>query len=553
MRRSAAICLVLVLAVILLLFVPWFSFPIYPDEIAHRFWTSRFFIDGQQRTSLFAVCEGNHILSIPWVFYPAGTILSLYSLIDNPAFNRILAILSFLACFMLLWTVLAMRGGKGRAPRPVDYLSLAGLVFIAMIGVTPAALVALRGEHFIMILIATLLLLAVHVRSKLTAGVVLPLSLVIFLIFSIAAYSHPKTLYFAPATLAIVILLCRGHRVIMIATSALVLLTISASIFLGSQFVVCPESEAVRSWVQNFNYDPRTLFSNPLEYFFQIFFWNVGGGRDWSEFLSKLTFRNSFARDINYLPGVSNVPPGLNGLIGGLQVINLVVGAGFFLVVASRLFSRLRNRRVGASAQTSEVDAVSLVLFLVYLAILTHLLNNRSQAWYDVAFYHSSLVVVNIFGILTQYRMNSWIVRSMALCGVALAVSSGYFAYGNITPRFATGWRDNPSTLLHHYAAIDRTEIETMRRKCLGGKDKVIFDNLTYIALQSVRFPTPIDYLAISFPGIRQGRPYFVTKYGFPGAIAECASLGLGRTTTDGTPKVCGARFSLESGWTECR
>lgn len=504
---------------------PWMNLPIYPDEINHRFLVSRADIDHWYRIGFLNPCLGNRSLEIPFLYMPAALVLTSYRLITSLELNRYLGI-AFNSLPLALVYMLAITESQGlpeRGKHLAAGLAMAtGLLLGVFVGIAPTGMVILRSEHLIVLYLCFtvgLLLRTSAPNESIARGTTW--FAVAFLLFTLAAYSHPKTIYFSPLLLLLGFACFRRHGIPLGLSVGVSLIAVAQAVTLGGQHLNCPEYPLANAYFHGFNLDPRELFTDPRAYLAQMYEWNIGGGRNWNTFLSKLNFNAS--SDNDFLPAIAELPYRLNLNIQMVWALNLFAGMLALVVLAYRSIKSIRSGMV--ASLTGDLG-----LLLIYIGVFAHLLHNRTQNWYDICFYHLLLLTV---GIITCYRLlsSAWRIRIFSLLSpIFLAASAMTFigASTEYSQAFKTGWDGNPGSVFNEIATARTENMNAIRNQCIGGeRGWIAVDDLTYPVLQDLPMVTPLTYIGLALGGDRLATANYLQAEKFKALVTRCSNSAL--------------------------
>ena len=347
----------------------WRLMPIYPDEIGFRILTARALFDGFDHISLTQLCESTASLPIPWVFYPAALAFSLYSLVENMVHYRAIALAFITVSFIVLAYSLRIlaatqraRGGAIAVDPDTRILLFCSLLLLCTIGVMPAAYAIVRPENIIILTIC-LVVLSLAIDPSDRGPLRFLVSGAILLLYTMALYVHPKSLYLVPAiALALVRLFLGQSRIAIVGSLAVLAWTLFSGYRMHTlQFLTCPEVESIEQASSMDNIAPLTLFSRPLSFLNQLIDNNLSF-EPWRRFFSQPLFKNSY--DVSYLPGVELAGwtlPITNGLIVLCVGAVLALAAVFLWRHARATWRAPASLRAGGSpdARNASVDYAS--------------------------------------------------------------------------------------------------------------------------------------------------------------------------------------------------
>jgi hypothetical protein len=385
--------LVLTAIIVISTFGIWRLFPIYPDEIFYRAFVSHAFFEGFERTSVWPFCGGpGQTVSVPYIFYPAATIFAGNSFIENLAYNRVIAITVMAGCFVLLWFSMKQLASNNRESGAVvsrNMLISAQMIFcsallLCCLGVIPAALVMMRAEVGIYILVACLLLSFANFRASVSLSAVF--AGFILLAFTVSLFEHPKALYYLPAvTVSIFALLWwRSRLLCLVMLACLAWAGISGYRIDKLQFLNCPEIPSFERYVRSFNIDPTNIFANPVSFVGDVLE-NVSPER-FSTIAKKSMFVESY--DVNHLPPVkeNTFVDIANSMIGGCWIILAAVSIAAIGWYARRIFVQARLIHTETAYSRGEIIE-TLGMLALYVGFTVQVLLNKPAWFYDCSYW----------------------------------------------------------------------------------------------------------------------------------------------------------------------
>jgi hypothetical protein len=490
----------------------WQLFPIYPDEIAYRFFTARAFFDGFERLALMPFCGATSSVKIPIVYYPAAIAYSSYSLIADVAYNRLVAVAFLVAGFAVFAIALKnlstaagptqrTAGGDTSAVR----LALCATLLMCCIGVLPATYVILRGESASYILTPLLILCFSPFRPKRTAVASL-MAAGVLLLFTMAVYAHPKFLYFVPAVaISLVVLLWQRSRVgLSIALLCLFWATIEGLRIDYLQFVTCSETPQFQSLLGSFNIDPTSAFLHPVV-FFQSVFENMNIER-----LAAVIQKTSFVEhyDVDYLPGLHTdiFADVANALIAGCWILLAGISIAAVIWYCWRIYTRARG--TGASPERSKWPELlgCLGMICLYLAVTVHFVLNKTAWWYDCAnwfFLYTLLGMSSLLRITRSQAVTGWMqvsVKGAAWVGVAVIVAaaavSTYVSGETFYRSFREGFSGPGQSIAKRDVQTTKRNIQSALNQCglSSTSPRLIVDDVTYPVLEHSSKPLLVTY-----------------------------------------------------------
>lgn len=526
----------------------WSLLPIYPDEIAHRIAVGRLIFDQFSRINSIPGCLTSATLNIPYVLYPAGFVFSTLSLIRNMTDNRIVAALILAACIALLY-----RAGRYLTDQYSAVLGLSLTLIAISVGVIPAGLIVLRAEYIIGLFFCFALFGICSPRNARTDILFASIGV---LLFSMALFAHPKTIYFLPLAVILLtkILWYRGPYFY---ASGLILLGLIAFYAIGfaMKSFDCPELPEFNAALAGYNIHPVMLLQSPREFVAAVWSVNFQSFQKLTRIMLQATFQG--ASEVAYLPPVpqARLVRLTNFLISAFVIQTLVVMAGVVLSHLCGLISNWRNRRDRATFLVQHAG-----MLLAYFGTTTSLLLNKTQHWYDVSFWIS----LYLFSIFVSFMiffgtrdsiaapsvkktcLPSSIFRSKPLIALIFAPTlvaaalSEVVANRYIYPAFAAGYSGPGISIAHSDWKLAREQTLQALKKCNLSirSPRLIVDDLTYPIVQRSFGVMPITY------GMFMGAAPFIAKareIGSAGLIVRCDGIpsGLPALPWDQVGSVC--------------
>lgn len=464
----------------------WSHFHLFSDEFDFLFISTRFFLDNAQRVVTNSYCEGINGTPIPITSFPFAITLSSLSLIENKYYIRLIGI----SVFLISCIPISICLNKTRS-NLVLFLAI-GIT----IGIMPIALIMVRGEYLLVILISTFstLVLIEPTRLKLANF----LRVFCSVVFCLSAFLHPKTLYFFPLVILIVAgfksWITKGSFFIFISLFVFELIPFAAKVTQSCPNV--PEREFI---LKNMNIHPALLIQNPLEFFSQLVH-NYTMPRlelYWSRISLSDNYEHAFVPQIKVATTLDRLTVQiLNFTTLVILVVSLALVLATNVIAAANIIKN--DRRYRSSAFLILTVCISALIFL-----------NKSQLFYDLSLANFLFCFCAIIGytlfLSEKYRKpmsKNW---SHSLKRVDLAVGTLILfvsllniskVYDDIAHPFLNGWSGSGLSLGTN---ANFEEFENIRHECLPNKainqSRVITDSVAYPLIKETKLPVLKNWL----------------------------------------------------------
>jgi len=517
MTRKLSLLMLLLFSLVLL---SGLYLPLYSDEVMTKLSMARFFFENGHRVSFFPQCTATLGHTIAWVFYPAAGLLSAVYGYLEPLGMRISGVVLAFVWFALLalWC---------RRQEPQQWVGrFSFLVTFGALGVVPYLWVMSRPEHFMMLPVLALAIIALYRPG---AGQYLKQVTAVTLLVVLTStffFTHPKSVFFAPFVLVAVwgatrdcAWFVRGGMLVYVLL--LVLQALRDASLLGA----CQDAPAVQALLALNILRPGLLFESPLEFVLKVgsnvlyFFPRV---------VQHLMFRPEFQS--GWLPPMAHVP-------SLLKVVNLAVAFAVcaFIAITHMLagigvLSALRRRRL----------SVPLLLAALLAAgdLLNVMLYNLQNFYAAIQYIPISMVIL---ALLFQSSEKDWIGTSLrkcesrVACGVsALSVVSLVALMVLVTPNVVRNAESpsasvpgQPLSIPVFGAKAHLDSIRELGRQCHipeQSASSVVVDHMTYFAYKRDLNPIHVHYVSEDVYGADlKGRLLpFLKGLHSPGLITRC-------------------------------
>lgn len=494
----------------------WFTMPIYPDEIAVRLTSGRYFQDGGIAQKLFHICSANsHETPILFVF-PA-LVLSGLDLFFSPASTRIFPLIITLAAISLT-IFLSMRKG-------FPYAAIVATT--GLLGVAGSGLILARYEYMQVLNVAFCLGAIYFVESdsqrpSVRYGLLIALMLSILL----SLYVHIQGLIFLPLTLFLIHQLL--YPVAGITRSAVLLtalLLVATYTSIDFHKISCSDHPQIEQYLAD-----------------MVFNWgkfnSLGTGEWFGLELKKyyLSFLYKENYQIGYLPGIvaaNQLQKSLLDLLNLGIVAIVLINFLLFVYVAIRgsiyLVKKLWQKLFAPAAFSDgklTLEAAFVLLLFVMPTLFLFIYDS------DRNFYRSffiNFLIALVMAVVLSRKLEEHVPMYMkvyfGLCGVMVFISlviNVWWFKSNIDAGF-----EGPSiSTMQDWKSINQ-DVTLLAKDCKIDLDngKIVIDDMTYDSLKSSPNLYPITYLQLSAALMRL-KPGSTIEAIHPNAIlARCDSF----------------------------
>lgn len=391
---SVMTCLTLGLMVLLMLI--GMSIPVYVDELLFRMQLERFFLEGGQVLTPFPQCADHFASPPPLTQMPGAMLLGILYPHGDMLWIRLLGVLCALLWFGGLWMLLARHEER----RPVLF---ATLVAVQMLGVMPFLLVLSRPEQWMVLCLATFVLLPQRVKPG------LPTMAGFMLLVSLFYFSHASALYFTPLLLVSALMLF-GVRWGWLPFCFIFFAALQTFLRI-QQIMDCPQVPQLVETASKVSIPLSLLAQDPIAFIMQGV-QNIGSN------LSSLLHHAQLAENhqSNWLPAVMALK-----LSPFVHVVNVVMVVSWAALAAIAVWTILRR-------PLSQPNRLALALLVSLAGMLFHY--NRFH------FYGVSLIMPLLVLLLVLAAPPLWVRMSNKVAGVimALGVFSASLLLLNMAP-----------------------------------------------------------------------------------------------------------------------
>ncbi|WP_137718217.1 hypothetical protein [Methylobacillus flagellatus] len=443
----------------------WWPMYFYQDEFVYRILNARHIQDGSLRMGLFSLCE-SWLATTPLLFHlPAWLTSWWYQSLDPLAARS--AVLAVIVFFYLM-TI-------GPKPRLASLLVLGSLV-----GISGSAMLLTRPEYLQLFNIAICLLIHWHSQSARhpisKTGRIL-YSVVLFLSFILALYSHQQAVLFLPLNLYALHGLLRHHRHTLYVFSAALIITSASGLYYKQSDLSCENNRALSielaSYQHRLNELPAIIFSpDILEKSY----------RYTSQFIYKERY------PVNLLPGTKLSSPllALNLLIILTVLLTLLMGIGLCVRATYQLASQRLFKRASA------LPAHHLLSLLIAGPAIALLLVNTGQHFYRCIFIHTLITAALSLYFVNREGPPSRGCMLLLLMLIPAFVGSTWFNYQSIRPALAQGYVGSGAAMS---SMMQKRHVMTNSCKLDIAHGHLLVDAVTYEQLKHVPRLYPIEYL----------------------------------------------------------
>jgi hypothetical protein len=499
-----------------------YDFPIYPDEVATRFWLSRFLFDFPYKISNLPTCESAFIQVFPLSWYVPGALN--WFLHGNIKDLHILRLIGFLTPFVwlsVLFFVLKRAFIQAYSKQVnIGYQTnlWLGVFFISLIslGVYPVFLFTNRHEQLmlpaIVCLVLVFMLISGNKRSNGKKNVYF-LILLYLVCVSLILYAHPKGMFLAPFYLFIGLALLREIKNIFVSGSvvALTLFAILQSYIAWKSFFSCPEVPKLNQLIISFSFDPLSFF-----YDFSFFIEKcLASIHQFDRYLYQNGFQS--ITDINYLP---SHPLGPMAILANCFIYTNIVLCFFCLIIGLPFFYIIKDVSRG------EYLTINAVLITLLFSVFLGAVFNLPKNWYDAGYVYSLLIIILIFFIAAN--LPGKFPRLFCLFCFFYFVSTGLLSQIVFMHRYSNDLKEGyagPGVKISEYSydANRFSELSDTAELCkldvINGKHLIV-DDYTYFHFASTIMPMPITYIFLENDSFKIQE--FIHESNSSGMIVRC-------------------------------
>ncbi|CAD6879859.1 hypothetical protein [Methylomonas albis] len=504
-----------------------YNFPIYPDEVATRFWLSRFLFDYPYKISNLPTCTSAFSSIFPLTWYVPGIVNWLiHANIKNLYVMRVVGFFAagVWVCALFFHIRRAIINSYYTENR-VDYRLNLGLIalFVSLlaIGVYPVFLFTNRHEQLMLPSVVFLICLFSFLNKHGFSKNLLTIYLLIFVYFtcvSLILYAHPKGMFLAPFFLIIGLKLIVGIRKIFISMILTVLITLlmEQSYFSWKNFFSCPEIPKLNQLIISFSFDPFSFFYD-FKFFLNKCLYSL---LQFNRYLFQIGFQE--ITDANYLPQHPLGP--MAKFVNALVYSNI-----FFLFFGLTIYLPyfyFKNDIVRGQYLT--VNAVLIVLAgCVFFSALFNLPKN----WYDAGYMYSLLIIILVFFVSANLpSVFPKKVFSVCFFYIVIVGLLSQLIFAHRYARDLQAGYAGPSVGLVGYVYdknydSEFSNISSLCKIDLNNSKHLIVDDYTYFYFSSTRMPMPITYIYLE--NEPENVQDFIRKSESSGMVVRCDYMPL--------------------------
>jgi hypothetical protein len=502
-----------------------YNFPLYPDEIAVRFWLSRMPYEFPQLNSGLPRCVSTFAQSIPLTMYfPALIDWVVHGTLESPTSLRRVGVVGALLWVLGFTLYLAVKAKNiNKRPKPWNFslqdAYIPGFVIaLFSIGVFPIFLVTNRPEQIILPAVVLLILTFIASGNLKTRNTWLSKTVLVLSYFagiSLALYAHPKSLFLTPLFVIVGWKLFSHFktRLPFILAMSLLAFHVVTTVFTFKYAFQCSEMPTLESHLQSFSFDPASLFYAPRYFFEQL----VDSLSRSSLYWTQIGFLER--PEVGYLP---TSPLSIYAHIANLFIkINLTIL--FFIMVVFLPYHYYRKDVV-----TGRVVTVNLILFILVLCGIISAIFNLPKHWYDAGYLYALSLIVVVFFVGENFsgEIRRKITRIIFLYLGSVALLSQVIFINRNLPVFLDGFT-GPGKPIGVYeekqyrndlmAATKACDIDPRRSK------KLVVDDWTYGYLRKSKLPMPFTFIWLD--NNEKDRQLFFSKVDSDGMVVSCSSV----------------------------
>ena len=460
-QRNNVLSLALIILIAIFL-LPFVTYGIYPDEVANQIWVTRFLEDAPFRSSVLPQCSNTFISKIPIFLYPAAFILSPISWISDIYIFRAFTSLLLLILLILVFKIFVKESRDGKL---VFIIYLFGILS----GSKLFSLVIFRPETTV-----CLLIIYGYFIILFNKGYLFKTSYV--LLYSIAVYMHPFSIFFLPAALLV---LRRNYFYL-----AFVLGSTYFGIQLWNhQMFECDYREMV-NLLKNFNISIFDLFNDPRDTLLRIYE-NIGLER-LQDIYEKLLINSDYKNSAYYLPGFTSIFILSISNILSLMFFAISILYGIIFIIISLI--KIRN-----------TNPKKLYAFLIFIGVFCHIILNKTNAFYAVSFWYFVLTFFACLGFiwLLRFRIKgNGILKYTAWFSIVFGISVSLILINKTWDHIGP----NINLAHSHYDSHYRTLVVKKFEECCKNlpSNSFAIDDASYFILKKyIQYPVPVTYAKI--------------------------------------------------------
>lgn len=499
--------------------------PVYSDEIVTKWPIARFFIDLNQKTSLFPHCLSTLESYISYINYPATIIYSLIYKNFSPFMLRCSGIIFSLALFLgfAYWCIAISKSKKMGF-----YLFAIIIACSASLGVVPFIMIFSRPEQLMMIIILMLFLYCLFWQPLLSKRAQYA-AIAGFLITSSCFFIlHPKTFFFLPFFIAVAYYITKPMpSLVKFIVIACLLIIITVDISDSNLYAKCQlETPQVMVLFNVNTLLPSGLIKEPTIFLTKGIINLISMPE---RIIPFAMFQQSYQS--SWLPTISslnNFEQYLNWLITALLYLLIISShIGVLLVFLYEFFNK-------PNISKSIVLAVFLVVASAANSFFYNLWNFYSLTQIIPI---SIILILVLFSVFYKNTIpNSFKRVSLVLMCIAM-ISMATLLYRSM-PLMIINSKTLNSDIKDQYLSVPTfsesqhfLKIRSLAKKCgipLLNSKYLILDHQTYFAFAENKFPIHVLYISEAVYGkdlINGKLGTFIRKINSPGLLTRCSYL----------------------------
>jgi hypothetical protein len=489
--------------------------PIYSDEVAYKIFLERFFINGGFKQSVTPFCD-NFLMRPGVVLLPAAWFWSIISWLGSDWFSyRLAPYVGLGIIFTVLIRTNIRRGHNSFWP----------LLLLVTMGPALYGYILLRPEIIITALCVVLYALFEVMLKTRHQRVLYLLGCAVLLIYSLAAYVHPKALYLIAVVITIFITTSLSISKLPLRFVYLSFFLFGAGLITSTalqlhvpMFLQCkslPEIERTIETVMGEQaVNPLDLAQNP-----QKFIENMGtalGYSSWQKTAARLTYQRVHQGAL--------YPPKQQ-----LSWLDVMADMGILIVLSTLFFSIIFQLRACFLHIQEPLEKRRLIVVAsVAASLLVPFLFNLTKHFYEESFLLGSLMIISVllwsFDVRQQFPYHKYLKNLFPLGMLAVSLLCIVCSYNDFTRPLVQGYEGSSISYKTDMDQLGRNIRHTLEAASVPSEAHLVVDDLTYDAVRQYPVVLPITYLLIvqKTPGAMR---LFMDKYQARYGITSCYNL----------------------------
>lgn len=486
-----------------------FKCPIYSDEIAWKWLTSRFFLDGSSVLTLYPQCKESSSVPIPFLLVPWRVFEGwIYSKPESLLQIRTIGILVGLLIGFLLWRL----AKKISVVRQMEVTQIRSVVFAMLLfGVLPFLLVMNRPEQNLVFCVIALVLLPLEKSQTKKRKVILGVGFLFVVLWMFS--QHAKALFFLPVALTSYWFMASTKKNKVLGIALLLILTSQCYSFF-TKHTEC-SNEALRASFRGMMVSPSDLVRDPAAAL-KTLSANVLNS---SDYVQSVLFRNEYTLD--WLP--NNY-----GFSFGASLMNAVIGVFFLFYIVVSLGSLAGAFK--EAAKSREREYLNFMSISLLISLLAFSLFQTGKNFYEAGLVIPIVMLIGVLNIGPEY------LKRFAGVSTLIATASVILLCYRFKPNLNTSWNlggpliDQAHSIKVSYQREITDRVNQLADKCGLRKDNqvkhLVLDDLTYPFFVSTFQPYHATYVMgwwgkISIPDIEN----FLSQRESSGVLSQCKWL----------------------------